>query len=119
MSTFSSYVAAHRAERERAERDRPALAEQAKHAATEAARRIVERVGAQRVILFGSLARGSFGARSDIDLAVVGMPLGKLVDAIAAVEDGCVFRVDVLPLEQTRPEIRAAILDTGVTLWRA
>ena len=35
---------------------------------------LAQRCGARRLVLFGSRARGDFHERSDIDLAVYGMP---------------------------------------------
>lgn len=35
---------------------------------------LVRRYGARKLVLFGSRARGDFHERSDIDLAVYGMP---------------------------------------------
>ena len=35
---------------------------------------LAARYGAQRLVLYGSRARGDFHARSDVDLAVYGMP---------------------------------------------
>jgi len=116
-SQFSEYVAAHRAERARAEAALPALRARARAEATLAAARIGERVGADRVLLFGSLVRGSFGPGSDIDLAVEGLAPGRLVDAMAAAEDGCPFQIDVLPLHAARPELARRILEEGTVLW--
>jgi predicted nucleotidyltransferase len=116
-SSFSEYAAWHRAQREREQLALPALQARARQAAHDAAARIGTRVGARRVLLFGSLARGSFGLGSDIDLAVEGLAAGRLVDALAAAEDGCPFRVDVVPLESTRPEMTRRIASEGTALW--
>jgi predicted nucleotidyltransferase len=53
--------------------------------ASRVAERIVERCGASRVVLYGSVARGDDGPDSDIDLLVV-MPIaGRRHDAVALV----------------------------------
>lgn len=116
-SRFSAYVAAHRAEQERATLALPALRARARAEAALAASRIGDRVGAERVLLFGSLARGSFGSDSDIDLAVEGLAPGRLVDAMAAAEEGCPFKIDIVPLHAARPELVRRILDEGTVLW--
>ncbi len=116
-SRFSAYVAAHRAEQERATLALPALRARARAEAALAASRIGDRVGAERVLLFGSLARGSFGPGSDIDLAVEGLAPGRLVDAMAAAEEGCPFKIDIVPLHAARPELVRRILDEGTVLW--
>ena len=43
--------------------------------------------GARRLVLFGSRARGDFGPRSDVDLAVYGMPPERRGAFWAAVEE--------------------------------
>ena len=43
----------------------------------EAARRLVERFNPERIILFGSQARGTADARSDVDLLIVCPVAGK------------------------------------------
>ena len=48
--------------------------------ATQVADRIVERCGASRVVLFGSVARGDDGPDSDIDLLVVIPIVGRRHD---------------------------------------
>ncbi|MBI4704033.1 MAG: nucleotidyltransferase domain-containing protein, partial [Deltaproteobacteria bacterium] len=62
------------------------------------------------------LVRGTFHERSDIDLAVEGLPPGGLLDALAAA-DGSAFRFDVIPLEIAPPYIREAAEKEGVVLW--
>lgn len=115
---FASYVRAHRERDEQAQRELPTLRESARNAARAAAERIGARTQARRVLLFGSLARGTFRVGSDIDLAVEGLPAGQLVDALAAAEDGCPLPIDVLPLEATRPDIADSIRTQGELLWQ-
>lgn len=72
----------------------------------EAARLLVERFGATRVVLFGSLVRGTAGPGSDVDLLVEGLPAATFFDAAAAVDRvlGDVL-VDLVPAEFARPEV--------------
>jgi len=53
--------------------------------ASRVAERIVERCGASRVVLYGSVARGDDGPDSDIDLLVVMPIVGRRHDAIVRV----------------------------------
>lgn len=53
--------------------------------ATGAAERIVERCDADRVVLFGSVARGDDGPDSDIDLLVVMPIVGRRHDTAVSV----------------------------------
>jgi predicted nucleotidyltransferase len=49
----------------------------------QAATLLVERYRAGRVVLFGSLAEGTYSEQSDVDLAVDGMPSAHYFDALA------------------------------------
>lgn len=71
---------------------------------------LAERFGARRIILFGSLADGTFTERSDVDLAVGGLS-GDWFEAWDAAEQalGPGFRLDLVPIERARPAIRYAI----------
>jgi len=75
-----------------------------------------ERFGARRVILFGSLAgKGAWHDRSDIDLAVEGLPPEAFFRAYTAC--GALLppglELDLVPLESASPELRARILGEG------
>src|SRR5918999_1654032 len=70
--------------------------------------------GATRVFMFGSLGRGGVqDVRSDIDLAVEGLPDGRAAELIAAPRS---CRLDVVALETTSPELRASFLRNAVLL---
>jgi predicted nucleotidyltransferase len=72
-----------------------------------------ERFGAQRVIPFGSLVGGSpWHERSDVDLAVEGLPPADFFPAHAACRDLLPpgMDLDLVPLEDAYPEMRARIL---------
>lgn len=77
-------------------------------------------LGATRVLLFGSLAHGEPHASSDVDLAVVGIPVTAYWRAI---DGACralgTDHVDLVRLEEAAPTLRARILEEGVELWRA
>jgi len=87
--------------------------EQALEAAEACIRLLKERFGARRVILFGSLAgQGAWHGRSDIDLAVEGLAPDEFFPAYSACCDLLPrgLKLDLVPLEDTYPEMRARIL---------
>jgi predicted nucleotidyltransferase len=114
---FEQFVAAHRERRERDQQLAAELALHARQAAQNVADSLVARFGVTRVLLMGSLARGAFTLRSDIDLAVEGLAPGLLVDALAVAEQGCPFPIDVVPLDAVRPEMAESIRREGIALW--
>ncbi len=117
MGEFDSYIRAHRERRAAAAAEAVVRAREARAAAEAAARRIGERLGVRRVVLFGSLVRGRFHDRSDIDLAIEGLPEGKLTDAMAFAEEDRRFRFGIVPLEAAFDYIRAAVEREGIQLW--
>lgn len=91
--------------------------------------RLRERLGAQRVILFGSSARGEATEHSDIDLLVVAPTTDRFYDrmgaALAAVRDisaGMPLAPIVLTPEEVAARLRRGdqfvqeIVETGVSL---
>lgn len=78
--------------------------------------------GAKRVIVFGSVLKpGSFNERSDVDIAVEGIPEGRrlevegeLVDIFGDIEFDIIFLEE---RENVRPEILERIEKEG-ELWR-
>jgi len=87
--------------------------EQALAAAQTCARLLRERFGARRVILFGSAARpDTWHAGSDIDVAVEGLAPDRFFAAYSACRDLLPhgMELDLVPLEQAYPELRARIL---------
>jgi predicted nucleotidyltransferase len=73
--------------------------------------------GARRVILIGSLARGEFGPRSDIDLVVEGLRPADLFRATARLQAVAGdIEVDLAPAEDLRARTRRAITEEGVAL---
>lgn len=77
------------------------------------ARLLKERFGVQRVIPFGSLVgQGPWHAHSDIDVAVEGLRADQYMPALAACWDLLPpdVELDLVPLEDAPPELRAKIL---------
>ncbi len=89
------------------------------------ARILVERYGARRVWLFGSLLPGHVLHReSDIDLAVEGLPsnqyfpaLARLWDVLADANCELPFALDLVPLEDAQPSLVNFIHTEGKLLY--
>ncbi len=87
-------------------------------AAWESARRIAmflrARYGATQFIAFGSLIYPErFDERSDIDLAVTGIPSHAFFGAWAAAGAGCAFSLDLVDLGDCSPALRELIAREG------
>lgn len=70
-------------------------------------------LGATRVWVFGSLVWGGLHPESDLDLAVLGLPPGRLIEAYDLLWQRVGVPVDLVALETCAPELRARILATG------
>lgn len=72
--------------------------------------------GAMHVLLFGSWARGTANANSDIDLAFGGLvPRGLLGRLAESIEDSRILcRVDLVDLGRASSAIRASVAQEGV-----
>jgi len=80
---------------------------------------IASRYGAQKIILFGSRARGDHHSRSDIDLAVYGIPLNKQGSFSLALEDelNTLLKLDIVHItEHSDAKLLANIEKDGVVL---
>jgi predicted nucleotidyltransferase len=74
--------------------------------------------GAEKVIVFGSLARRDwFTPWSDIDLAVWGVPPTRFYEAVDTVVGlSADFKIDLIDPESCRPGLREAIDREGIAL---
>jgi len=74
--------------------------------------------GAQKVVVFGSLARrGGFTLWSDIDMAAWGIPSSRFFEAVAAVTGfSAEYKLDVIDPESCLPALRAVIEKEGKAL---
>lgn len=86
--------------------------------ARRAARVLKEMFDATRVLAFGSLAHGAwFGPRSDIDLAVEGVPADAFWRAWVALERvDPAFEIDLVAIESAPASLRDEITSQGVAL---
>ena len=77
-----------------------------------------EEYGATRIVVFGSVAqRGWFSPRSDIDLAVWGIPANRFYRAVAAATGfSRDFVIDLVDPDDCRPLLRQAIEVEGIDL---
>lgn len=79
-------------------------------AAHKCARILKEEFGATKVVLFGSMLNPErMTWRSDIDLAVWGLPEKDLFRAGAAIEHGHDFSIDLVEVQHAKPHILKAI----------
>lgn len=114
---MEAYKAAWRRRQAAAERAERGRAEQARTVAREAARILREEFGAERIRLFGSLARGTFGAGSDIDLAVEGIAERDLFRAQGRLLGlSTSFAIDLVDVRTARPALQRSIETEGVEL---
>jgi uncharacterized protein len=77
---------------------------------------LVERYGASRVVLFGSLATGDFRESSDVDLAVEGLGAGEYFPALADLMELLECPVDLVRRELAPASLRERIDAEGRNL---
>lgn len=77
-----------------------------------------EQFGAQRVILFGSLAHGHwFGPKSDIDLAAEGIQASDFWRAWCALDEiDSDFEINLIAIESASASLQEALAQEGVEL---
>lgn len=92
--------------------------ERARAVAEQAATLLREQFGAERVVLFGSVARGFiFHARSDLDLGVEGLSAQNFWRAWAALDSlGSEFEIDLVDLETASSALLDQIKQEGLEL---
>lgn len=84
-----------------------------------ALRRAAKAHGVARLVVFGSVARGEESANSDVDLLVdtpAGMGLMGLARLQRDLEDILDADVDLIPVDDLKPDVRAAIQSDLVTV---
>ena len=81
-----------------------------------AAQLLRKEFGAQKVVVFGSLAHEKgFGLWSDIDLGAWGIPPEKFYSAVAAVTGlSSFFKVDLVDVAECRPTLQKVIEKEGI-----
>ncbi len=74
-------------------------------------------IGCKEIILFGSLADGTFDKFSDIDLAVSGIPPLKYFEAIVVLPDILNHNVDLIAFDFISEEFKKKIRAEGETIF--
>jgi predicted nucleotidyltransferase len=116
------YVAAWRERRRQERKQLTERLEMGRKTAIRCAGFLVERYNVHRVYLFGSMLGSTIvHHRSDIDLAVEGLPPEKYIRALtevwALLPPG--FELDLVPLEDAHPEMVDRIRSEGEVLYEA
>ncbi len=70
---------------------------------------VVRDLGAARVVVFGSVAEGGVHERSDIDLAVTGLPADRYWEALGRLGAEAPCAVDLVREEDASPSLLQAI----------
>ena len=117
MSAFEPYLTAHRERSLREGAANVVAAQRALKIARALAQLLVDRFGARRVVLTGSLARGDFVQGSDVDLAAEGVAPGDFYRAGAELETQAEgLSVDLVPIESASTAYLDALSREGVEL---
>lgn len=73
--------------------------------------------GVTRVVLFGSIARGTARPESDVDLLVEGLPIERLIEATVRADRLLAeASAELVPAERVRPEVLTRALAEGILL---
>jgi predicted nucleotidyltransferase len=105
--------------REREQRRRDEAARRAARLSLRLARAgalLRDRYGADRVILFGSLATGTVSPSSDVDVAVAGLAAARYFDALADLMELFGSPVDLVRIEEAPESLRDRIAAEGRAL---
>lgn len=110
-----------RTARRRAQAEQEAVVERRRRAwelARQAAQLLRERYAARRIVVFGSLVHeGRFTQRSDVDMAVWGIPWPDYLHALGDVLDlDQEIEINLVDVASCRPAILAAIEEEGIEL---
>ena len=95
------------------------LAQQARQKLPEVLELLIDKFQANKIILFGSLAKGTFHQESDIDLAVAGIEPSQYFKALAEVNNISDRWIDLKPLESLEPYFLKRVLETGECLYES
>ena len=93
------------------------LAEKARNSLSQIVEVLVTEFNASKIVLFGSLVKGSFGEGSDLDLAVAGTRRYDYFIALARVNELTDFWIDLKPIEDLDSNFLEKVLTTGEVLF--
>ena len=74
-------------------------------------------IGAKEIILFGSLADGTFDSRSDIDLAVAGISPKAYFRAVVELPSLVNWKVDLIAIDHARQDFAGYIRKYGKVIY--
>jgi predicted nucleotidyltransferase len=113
----AAFAHAARARAAESERRRLEWLAQARAEAAACARALAAELGATRIVLFGSVARGDGAPGSDVDLLVSGVAADRWFAAVArAIELVTCAEVDLVPSDKVHPHVAARIAEEGEVL---
>lgn len=96
-----------------------AKSKSAYQAAKKCARLLASQFGVEKVYLFGSTLNECFHKKSDIDLAVEGLPHDKYFTALSklmvCMPEG--MEVDLIPLEDAVPSLKKVVSQDGELIY--
>ena len=73
----------------------------------------------QRIILFGSRARGEWNDRSDIDIAVILESSSTFFSTPVEERIRTLLKIDILDFRKLNDSFRREVLDNGVVIYEA
>lgn len=73
----------------------------------------------ERIILFGSCARGKWKDRSDIDIAVIPESGTKLYASLIEERIRTLLKIDILDFQKLNGEFQKEIMEDGIVLYEA
>ncbi len=82
-------------------------------------KQILQRFGAKKIILYGSVARGEYTSESDIDVCFEGLPDSNYFPALAECLMKIDRRVSILDFENVKGYLRRRILEEGKILYES
>ena len=95
------------------------LAKQVREQLPSVIKLLIDEFKANKIILFGSLAKGGFNENSDIDLAVAGIEPSQYFKALAQVNSISDRWIDLKPLESLETHFLKRVLETGECLYES
>jgi len=80
---------------------------------------ILKKRGAKKIVLFGSTAKGTRSAHSDIDLACEGIPSAQFFRVLGELLFATGESIDLVDMREAKAPLRRRIESEGVLLYEA
>jgi len=118
---YEEYIRAWVERKKKEEEKMKVLSQKALKEAKRIAEMLRERYGVGKVVLFGSLAKylrgtGEFTERSDIDLAVEGLPKEEYFKVLSEINRFSEFEIDLIDLEGCPEFLKRLIKREGIEI---